>query len=139
MKFVADDGQVFNTMEECEEYEKMNNEGGEIAQLWYNNITTYDGTGHTVESLYDFKKDVKSYLDNTADIVVKDTIFIHITSTSDEWEKIKKYLYQEYGLILPSYGARGLYRYDDNTQRWINFRDEYEEFKKKWAPMGIRF
>lgn len=138
MKFVSDDGKFFDTMEECEEYEKMNNEGREIAQLWKNNITTYDGTGDIIESSYDFKKDIKSYLEDTADIVVKDVIFIHIASTSGEWGKIKTYLYQEYGLILPSY-TRGLWRYDNNTQHWISFHNEYEEFKEKWAPMGIRF
>ena len=138
MKFVANDGKIFDTMEDCEEYEKMNNEGTGIAQLWYNNITTYDETGHKIESSYDFKKDIKSYLDDTANIIVDDTIFLNINCTNYEWEKIKKFFYNEYGVILPSY-TRGHSRYDYTTDEWINFLDDYEEFKKKWAPMGICF
>lgn len=138
MKFIADDGKIFDTMEDCEEYEKINNEGAEIARLWYNNITAYDGTGHKIESSYDFKKDIKSYLDDTANIIVDDTVFLNIDCTSCEWEKIKKYLYKEYGLILPSY-TRGHSRYSYTTEKWINFLDDYEEFKEKWAPMGICF
>lgn len=138
MKFIADDGKIFDTMEECEEYEKMNNCGKEIAQLWYNYITTYDETGHMIESSYDFKKDIKSYLDDTEAIVADDTIFLSIDCTKCEWEKIKKYFNEEYGLVLPSY-ARGLFRYDYEVEKWISFNNDYEEFKKKWSPMGIRF
>ena len=138
MKFIADDGKIFDTMEECEEYEKMNNEGKEIAQLWYNSIITYDETGHMIESSYDYKYDIKSYLDDTAAIVSDNTIFLVINSTRDEWEKIKNYFDKEYGLILPSY-VRGFFRYDYETEHWINFSKDYDEFKKKWAPMGIRF
>ena len=138
MKFIADDGKIFDTMEECEEYEKMNSEGKEISQLWYNHITIYDAAGHMIESSYDFKKDIKSYLDNTADIFTDDAVFLDINCTNCEWEKIKKYFHNEYGLNLPSY-ARGFFRYDFGTEHWISFHNDYEEFKKKWAPMGIRF
>lgn len=137
MKFIADDGKIFDTMGECEEYEKMNNEGKEIAQLWYNYITTYDATGHMIESSYEYTKEIKSYLDDTAYIVTDDTIFLDIDCTSDEWGKIRKYFAEEYGLILPSY-ARGFFRYDFETEHWISFHKDYEEFKEKWAPMGIR-
>ena len=138
MKFIADDGKIFDTLEECEEYEKLNNEGNKIAQLWYDCITTYDDTGHTIESLYDYKKDVKSYLDDTAAIVTDYAIFLDIGCTSDEWKKINKYFYKKYGLVLPSY-VRGLSRYDYEEEHWISFSNDYDEFKKRWAPMGIRF
>lgn len=138
MKFIADDGKIFDTMEECEEYEKMNSEGKEIAELWYNYISTYDATGHMIESSYDYKKDIKSYLEDTATNIIYDTEFLSINCTSCEWEKIKKYLYQEYGLNLPSY-TRCLFRYNYETEQWINFHEDYEEFKKRWAPLGIRF
>lgn len=138
MKFIADDGKIFDTMDECEEYEKINGEGKEIARLWYNYITMYDATGHMIESSYDYKKDIKSYLEDTATIFCNDTVFLDIDCTSCEWEKIKKYLYKEEGLILPSY-ARGFFRYDFGTEHWISFHKDFEEFKEKWAPLGIRF
>lgn len=138
MKFVADDGKIFDTMEECEEYEKLNNEGNKIAQLWYNYITTYDETGHMIESSYNYTKEIKDYLDDTATIVVDDTIFLDIHCTSDEWEKIKKYFDKEYGVVLPSY-VRGFHRYDYEMEEWTSFHNDYEAFKKKWEPLGIRF
>lgn len=138
MKFIADDGKIFDTMEECEEYEKINSEGKEIAQLWYNYITTYNETGHMIESSYEYTNKIKDYLDDTAAIVADDAIFLSIDCTSGEWEKIKKYFDKEYGLVLPSY-ARGLHRYAYEIEEWISFHNDYEAFKKKWASMGIRF
>lgn len=139
MKFIADDGKIFDTMDACEEYEKMNNEGKEIAQLWYNYITMYDETGHMIESSYDFKNNIKSYLDDTANLIAADnTAFLSMDCTSGEWKKIEKYFSNEYGLTLPSY-ARGFHRYDYEWGQWISLHKDYEEFKKKWAPMGIRF
>lgn len=139
MKFIADDGMIFDTMDECEEYEKIQSEGKEIAQLWYNYITTYDEKGRMIESSYDAKINIKLYLDDTAEIFANDnTAFLNIDCTSCEWEKIKKYFSNEYGLILPSY-ARGFFRYDYEEGYWISFNNDYEKFKKKWTPMGICF
>ena len=139
MKFIADDGQIFDTMEECEEYEKMNSEGKEIAILLNNYITMYDEKGSMIESSYDVKENIKLYLDDTANIFASDnTAFLNVDCTNSEWGKIKKYFSSEYGLILPSY-ARGFFRYNYEEGYWISFHKDYEEFRKKWAPMGICF
>lgn len=137
MKFIADDGKIFDTMEECEEYEKIQSEGKEIAMLWHNFITIYDEYGEVMESQFDWEEETTNYLCDTANICCDDTIFIKIDCPEYDWEKIKDYFVNEYGTYLPDY-AKDIFRYNENDE-WVNFRKEYETFKKKWALVGVRF
>lgn len=138
MKFVADDGKIFDTMEECEEYEKMCGEGREIATLWKKYITTYDKNGHVTESIYTIDEDVSFFLQETSEILSTDaSTYIKISCANYEWEKISNYFRNEYGVYLPDF--RGLWCYDGVTEEWIEFSADYEAFKKKWEVMGIHF
>lgn len=56
MKFIADDGKIFDTIAECEEYEHMENEGKKIAELWQKYITTYNKNGGVTESTWAIDK-----------------------------------------------------------------------------------
>lgn len=141
MKFVADDGKIFDTMEECEEYEQIHSVGKEIAQLWYNNITTYDNEGRVTEPDTDVN-DTSNYLKEVYDIMsdcYKST-FIQIGCSHSEWMKIRKYFEEEYGINLPIEYLPiecGTWRYDNDNYEWINFEKELKTFKENWAPLGI--
>ena len=138
MKFVADDGKIFNTMEDCEEYEKMCNVGKKIAQLWYNNVTTYDNEGRQTEpdsevnNTYNYLKEVCNIMDEC-----DESAFINIQCNHNEWMEILHFFNTEYGISLPT--EKGLWRYDNDENEWVNFEKELETFKKSWAPLGICF
>lgn len=136
MKFVADDGKIFDTMEECEEYEKMNGEGQEIARLWYDYVTTYNMAGKITEPLSSVKN-TKLFLHEVSEIISDsdDSAFIYIAPDCP-WEKIRDYLYEEYGYELPDDGD-GFWRYDDEKCEWIRFENEFKNFKANWVPVGI--
>lgn len=137
MKFIADDGKIFDTMEECEEYEKIQSEGKEIAALWYGFITMYDEDGDVIKSQFSWDKEIKDYLDDTAAKIVDESWFIKIECDDCSWDKIYHYFINECGVYLPK--DRGIWRYDNMMDEWVEFNKDYEEFKKKWTPVGIRF
>lgn len=150
MRFIADDGKIFDTAEECREYEEKEdnkvktdeNSGKEIAELWDNYICTYNSEGHEIKPRYN-QENFKDYLNDVEDIL-ESASFIIICCTDEEWEKISKYLRVKYNICcLPSYhGPRlmplGLWRYDTFTADWIKFSEEYENFKATWAPMNVQ-
>ena len=139
MKFIADDGKIFDTMEECEEYERVNSKGREIATLWKKYVTTYNKHGEVTESIYTLDNDVSLYLVETSEILNTDEAsYIHIECNSDyNWEDVRNYFWTEYGVILPK--GKGLWRYDWDNRTWKNFNEEYAIFKNTWEPMGIHF
>ena len=47
MKFVADDGTIFDTIEECENYERKINKLP-FGRYWYENILMFDDNGTLV-------------------------------------------------------------------------------------------
>lgn len=137
MKFVADDGKIFETMDECEEYERMHNEGAKIARLWYNYVTVYDDYGRVTKPHSNFIYNLSAFWEELNEIISDDnkSRFIRIDAEcEEEWVGIRDYFYNEYGYILPDY--IGLWRYKDIE--WVNFEEELQQFKENWAPVGIR-
>ena len=132
MKFVADDGQIFDTMEECEEYEKIQTEGSVIAQLWMNNITIYDGNGNVRNPLFD--NDIAAYLNSIANALNGDeSSFITISANCAEWDKIRDYFKSEFGSILPEHP--GIWRYDWDDHKWKNYYKELQTFLGHWEAL----
>ena len=137
MKFIADDGKIFDTMEECEEYEKIQGKGKEVAALWNKFITMYDADGKEVASTFKWDTRTKAYLYETSDILCNEAFFIKIDCSASDWEKITNYFADEYGTYLPNY-EKDIFRYTINDE-WISFREEYAAFKEKWSSVGVRF
>ena len=137
MKFIADDGKIFDTMAECEEYEHMENEGKKIAELWQKYITTYNKNGGVTESTYAIDKDPSLCLEETSELLFTDEVsYIRIDCSDDyDWNTICEFFRDEYGTILPK--KKGFWRYDWEWGEWVNFEEEYKKFKNNWAPMGI--
>lgn len=137
MKFIADDGKVFDTMEECEEYEKMNDEGKGVAALWHDFITMYDDDGEVIKSKFNWGKQTKDYLDHISETICNEAWFIKIDCSASDWEKITDYFSNEYGTYLPHY-EKDIFRYTSNEE-WVSFHKDYTTFKEKWTSVGVRF
>lgn len=139
MRFIANDGKIFDTAEECKEYEEKENKtdknlGKEIAELWDRYISTYDSEGREIKPQCS-RENFKDYLNELEDIIASSS-FIKICCITEEWEKIKKYLKVNYKIYYIPY-KNGLWRYDTAETEWISFAEEYEDFKAVWAPAGI--
>lgn len=132
MKFIADDGEIFDTMEECEEYEKIQNEGSVIAQLWMNNITLYDDEGNVSNPVFD--NDIAAYLNSIVDALNgDDSSFIAISADCAEWNKIRDYFHNDFGNLLPAHP--GLWRYDWDDHEWKNYNKELQTFLGHWKAL----
>lgn len=132
MKFVADDGKIFDTMEECEEYESRS-ERNDIAQLWHKYVITYDQQGTITEPDSDVEN-TQNFLREVNDIIDSDDCtFICIEDACLEWNKIYDYFYIEYGSILPK--SQGTWRYDWENDKWCSFEEELEKLRNHWNPI----
>jgi hypothetical protein len=137
MKFIADDGKIFDTMDECEEYEKMSSVGKEIAQLWNKYITMYDIEG-TVKIPRANWTDTTEFFHEVTELIMENyntCAFIDISSACKGWLEICNFLYDEYGLILPD--DVGLWRYDIENEEWVSLKEEIKRFEENWAPFNI--
>ena len=132
MKFIADDGRVFDTMDECEEYERLRVRVT-IAMMWHTSITMYDVDGKEVESAFRWNEDTKDYLDDTHDIYCNEAQFIKIDCSADIWEKIKNYFEKEYDTYLPDYEKDVLRCVNDID--WISFNVEVQRLIERWKSV----
>ena len=125
MKFVADDGTVFDTMEECQEYEQ-NNDTSHIKELVQRYITLYDSFGREFTLI-----DTPTYLRDFEDVTREDACYIKIDSLiDDEYSVVRDYFFEKYGTCLPTYS--GVWRYDDSDCEWHRLSDEIDEFVYHW-------
>lgn len=132
MKFLADDGKIFDTLEECENYEEIMNEGSVIAQLWMNNVTLYDSNGKVSNPLFD--NDIAAYLHSIVNALNEDeSSFISISANCCEWNRIHDYFMNEFGSSLPE--GPGLWRYDWYDYEWINYNTELQTFLDHWKGL----
>ena len=128
MKFVADDGTIFDTLGECQEYEK-NSTATYVKELIQKYITLYDSFGREWTLI-----DTPTYLNNFSDAFCRDACYIKVNSLiDDEYSVVRDYLLNEYGIELPSYS--GIWRYDDFDNEWRRLSDEIDEFTYHWKNL----
>ena len=124
MKFVADDGTIFDTMEECQEYEKNNNTSY-VKELIQKYITLYDSFGR------ELIVDTPIELDDFNNVFCEDACYIKINNLiSDEYSVVRDYFYDKYGTCFPLY--TGVWRYSDSDCEWHRLSDEIDEFMYHW-------
>ena len=132
MKFVADDGTIFDTIEECENYERKINKLP-FGRYWYENILMFDDNGTLVE--LDGDPNEANYLDRLSDFLAHDNVwYIIIPKECDndiEWENICNFFEEEYSVVIPS--SSGVWRWDE--YEWYNFENEYKKFMNLWKPV----
>lgn len=128
MKFVADDGTVFDTMEECQEYEN-NNDASYVKELIQKYITLYDSFGRELTLI-----DTPTYLNDFNIAFCNDALYIKIDSfIDDEYSVVRDYFEEEYGTEFPCYS--GIWRYDDSNIEWRRLSDEIDELMYHWKNL----
>lgn len=132
MKFMANDGKIFDTMEECKEYETKIG-AIPLAYYWYNNITMLDKTGRPLRlnidpTHPDYLKRLVSFLDSD------EIYYLIIPKKCDndvQWEKLCDFINNEYSINIAI--SSGVWRW--NEYEWCNFENEYKEFMNLWKPI----
>lgn len=138
MRFVADDGKIFNNYEECEEYETKMIEGKEIAEFFRECVVLKDGEGQILN--INLPTNTCEYLDSISKIIEGEAFYMSIGGNLDIsqeenskiYQKAKEYFYIMYGIILPS--TRGIWRYDGLREDWVDIIDEGNKLIEKWKP-----
>lgn len=134
MKFVADDGKIFDTMEECEKYEADIGLYGEVARIFYDEIIMYDHIGQHIEPQQELtSSNVKAYLDETETLLNNRCYYLIIPNYID-WPQIKDFLHNEYGIHLPP--TAGEWHWDSSSSRWESYEDMRDYFNDVWGTIG---
>ena len=121
MKFIADDGTIFDTMEECQEYEHYTDKKT-VENLLKQYVTMYDANGREIIIKDSFSG---RYLDKFDELLLKDAMYIKINNHPDidnQIEVIVNFLNEQYGTEFPN--SVGIFRYDESDYEWKRFSDE---------------
>lgn len=133
MKFVADDGKVFETHNECEQYEKAQ-KNSNIVENWHNYVLMFDYEGTRISINIDVNE-ITAYLDEIERHINSDVFYLIINEKCN-WEAISEYFYEEYGLILPE--NTGTYHWDGYYEEWISFEEEIKRLNNRWKPLNLK-
>lgn len=132
MKFVADDGRIFDNLEDCKEYERTHSKITEYANLFDTSVAIYDGEGNRCKPSTDIQH-TEEYWKELIEILEDDAWYFNITVNSQKWEEINDFIYDEYGLILPP--ALGFWRYDSRTDGWKSFDEDIKTMCDRWRKL----
>lgn len=128
MKFVADDGMIFYTLEECQEYEK-NSTSSYVKELIQKYITIYNSFGRELTVI-----DMPTYLNDFNYTFIHDACYVKISNLiDDEYSVVRDYFEATYGTDFPCYP--GIWRYDDSANEWRRLSDEIDEFMYHWKNL----
>ena len=132
MKFIADDGTIFNTIEECEDYEAKIS-AIPLALYWHSYITMLNEDGEIVEP--DADPTQPDYLKHLANLLDDDEVwYLIIPKKCDndvQWKKLCDFIDDEYSVNIAT--SSGVWHW--NGRQWCNFEDEYKKFINQWKPI----
>lgn len=141
MKFVAEDGEIFDTMEECEEYEKKLGVGemGQAAAILNDYVVMLNCLGKIVKPETDYKEDCEKFLAEFEQIMLSTMSngakYVVIRPSSlDSGMKTANALkwFSDYaGIYVPC--KPGVWRW--NEDEWVEYSDEYLEFRRNWEKV----
>ena len=119
MKFLAEDGTVFLTAEECEEYEFYQEEGIPARQFVEKYLTFYDENHEKMElprtiDIAEWWKEMYYIMDGCE--------YINILSTcpSEDYLNFRGFVRKDYGYHLPL--NRGNYKYNWKEMKWEEYK-----------------
>lgn len=122
-KYIASDGKMFDTREECQAYEDM----GDSIINELKNCVRFITDSMTIISKW--KKAVnKDSFEANLQLASNECAFVEIIY--DLSEAAINYLDKEVGIIIPS--KRGRYRYDYDHCVWLSLKHDIEELESNW-------
>ena len=119
--YTADDGSVFDSEDECKEYEdEQIRPCLAILEL----MTFYDEKGKRLRKAYDDPTQQLEYCYQNG---------YFVTLARDLTQEEIHYI-DEIGIPnLPT--TKDTYRWDDAEERWFSYFEEWEQFLKRWEPI----
>lgn len=139
MKFIAEDGKVFDTIEECEEYEKKLGVGemGKAAYILKECVIMLNRFGITVAPKTDLHDNCEQYLTEFEKIMNSEGIngaaYVIVQQRFPD-EKIEEALnwFAKYsGISVPHFV--GIWRWDGDE--WIEYYHEKSNFMHNWEKI----
>ena len=135
MKFIAEDGTIFDNQKDCETYEEnhcftIHNAVNELRV----SIRVY-GYDKEVITFNDFnhQSDENWIEDFISCIEWSGCCYFRIGSDEETWKKISDILEEEYDTTVPIHP--GLYwRNDDND--WISYEKDKRDFENRWKGLA---
>ena len=134
MKFVADDGKVFETIEDCEEYEYKVSLTS-YAKYWHDNILMLDIFGKVVK--FDVNTEDINFFDRlVSTISYTDVVFLIVPKECTDnkmWLEIVNIFKYKYESILPETG--GVYRWQWPEDRWVSYEEDCRLLQERWKDV----
>lgn len=125
--YIAEDGEEFETAEECEEYETRFSRISILADKTH--FAAYDKFGDP------FQIEEDDTLDDYEAMIEA----LHYCYCDEKSAKVIKELGEYFGLLVPS--GPGYWRFDDSerTGCFIEAKEDLKSFEEKWEPFGFHF
>lgn len=140
MKFVAEDGKVFDTMEECEEYEKKSGIS-EMAAILDKYVVMVNFLGKIVKPEIDYKEDCEKFLAEFEQIMLSTMsngakyVIIYRSNDGSEKKIINAlgWLSDYAGIYIP--GKPGVWRWNEEEEEWVDYGTDYLNFRRTWEKV----
>ena len=117
MKYLAEDGTIFECIDDCEEYERYQLGDGMITRNTIQNfVRLFDDNSNIIPfPTYEYCID---WWMNFHDIICCEAEYIEIEHNcpSSDWKKVCNFEYNEFGFALPK--KSGFYKYNWDNQEW---------------------
>lgn len=140
MKFVAEDGKVFDTIEECEEYEKKLGvcEMGQVAAILNDYVVMINCLGKVVKPETNYKENCEKFLTEFEQIMLSTmsngakyvVICSSYVGSNNKILNALKWFSSYAGIYIPC--KPGVWRWDDE---WIEYNDDYLNFRRNWEKV----
>lgn len=132
MKFIADDGTIFDNQKDCEMYE---NHGATIHDV-VNMLRTFVHIYNRAQKIIDTTKfnalsDMDWFLIFISRILRDDCYYFRIDCDEATWKTIYNVIHAESDVEIPKHP--GLYWWDD---KWISYEDDKRNFANRWKGIA---
>lgn len=123
MKYLAEDGTIFECIDDCEEYERYQLGEGAIARNTIENFVNLFDINSNIIPLPTNDNCIDWWM-NFHDIVSSEAEYIEIeyNCPSSDWENVYNFEYFEFGFALPK--RSGFYKYNWEEQKWRKILEE---------------
>ena len=132
MKFIANDGTVFDNQKDCEMYENHNMTFHDVVNIFRTFVHIYDRAKESVDITESAGLSDKDwFIDFISLIDSDDCYYFRIDCDETAWEAVYDILEEESGVEIPKHP--GLYWWDDE---WISYKDDKRNFESRWKGIA---
>jgi hypothetical protein len=132
MKFIANDGTIFDNQKDCEMYENHSMTIHDVVNVLRTFVHLYDRAKESFDIPESANlSDENWFLDFIGRIERDDCYYFRIDCDEATWKTVYDILEEEGSAEIPKHP--GLYWWDDE---WISYKDDKQRFENRWKGIA---